>query len=58
MVPDDSQVQFSPVISGVTADAERTLSELFTRYAGTALPKRTTRRATMATCGETSPRGS
>jgi len=37
MLPDDSSVQFSPIISGVTADAERTVSELFSTYAGSAL---------------------
>jgi hypothetical protein len=39
MLPDDASVQLSPVISGITADPERTLAELFTVYAGAALPK-------------------
>ena len=39
MLPDDASVQLSQSISGVTADPERTLAELFTVYAGSALPK-------------------
>lgn len=39
MLPDDASVQLSQVISGITVDAERTLTELFTVYAGSALPK-------------------
>ncbi len=39
MLPDDASVQLSPIVSGVSADPERTLAELFTIYAGAALPK-------------------
>jgi Protein of unknown function (DUF3037) len=39
MAPDDASIQFSPVISGVTADPERTLAELFTIYVASVLPK-------------------
>lgn len=37
MLPDDSSVQFSASITGVTADPERTLAELFLTYAGSTL---------------------
>lgn len=39
MLPDDASVQLSQIISGVTADPERTLAELFTVYAGSTLLK-------------------
>lgn len=34
MLPDDASIQFSPVIGGITTDAERTLGELFQVYVG------------------------
>lgn len=39
MLPDDSSVQFSPPITGIAADAERTLGELFMTYAGSTLAR-------------------
>lgn len=39
MVPDSSSVQFSPPIGGVSADAERTLADLFHVYVGAAVSR-------------------